>query len=68
VLAFDTTKISVLFISILWHSQGDNHPKDDLAKFGYQQNMKGNFKHPYAYILATHLKYVWKSYDLKRFF
>jgi hypothetical protein len=33
----------MFFFSILWCSQGDDHPLADLANLGYEENMKENY-------------------------
>jgi hypothetical protein len=38
-------------------NESGNHPKEDLAKSGYQPDMKYKiFNHPFIYIFATHGK------------
>jgi hypothetical protein len=50
------------FDSILWWSQSDHDPQEDLARFGYKLNMKGiKKKHPSfaGYILELRIEISW---------
>jgi hypothetical protein len=43
------------FLAILCHSQSDNDPQEDLAKFGYKLNMKVKLYNILLYFLTTYL-------------
>jgi hypothetical protein len=45
-------------LAILCHSQSDNDPQEDLAKFGYKLNMKVNLYNILVYFLTTYLNHL----------
>ncbi len=56
--------LGLFFFSILWCSWSDNHPKDDLARFGYRLDMKiEKNQNPSIFLLGLIIK-IWRFGNL----